>query len=147
MKIYIASDHGGLDLKTELIEYLEGEGYQVENLGTDCRESCDYPDKAVAVAEAVLNSTDPDARGIVICGTGIGVSIAANKVKGIRAALLSDCYSARMARQHNNANVVTLGARTVGPELAKELLANYLKSEFEGGRHGRRVEKLDNIMK
>ena len=146
MKVYIGSDHGGIELKKDIIDFLESQDIQVENLGVDTTESVDYPDKAVEVCEAVLNSEDEDACGIIICGTGIGVSIAANKVNGIRAALVTDCFSARMAKQHNNANVITLGARTLGNELAKEIVANYLNVEFEAGRHARRVDKLNKII-
>ena len=112
----------------------------------DTTDSMDYPDKAIEVCEAVLNSEDQDACGILICGTGIGMSIAANKVNGIRAALVADCFSARMAKQHNNANVIALGARTLVNELAKEIVANYLNVEFEAGRHARRVDKLNKII-
>lgn len=143
MKIYIGSDHGGVELKKELLDYLKENNYDVENLGVDSNDSVDYPDKAREVSYAVLNSDAEDARGIVICGTGIGVSIAANKVKGIRAALVSDCFSAEMARRHNNANVITLGGRTTGPELAKTIVSSYLKADFDGGRHARRVDKID----
>lgn len=143
MKIYIGSDHGGVELKKELLDYLKENNYDVENLGVDSNDSIDYPDKAREVSYAVLNSDAEDARGIVICGTGIGVSIAANKVKGIRAALVSDCFSAEMARRHNNANVITLGGRTTGPELAKTIVNSYLKADFDGGRHARRVDKID----
>ncbi len=149
MKIYIGSDHGGVELKKEIIDFLESKNYEVHNLGVDTTASVDYPDKAVEVSEAVLadEAKGEDVRGILICGTGIGVSIAANKVKGIRAALVSDCFSAKMARQHNNANVITMGARTIGPELAKLMVETYLNTEFEAGRHARRVEKINNIMK
>lgn len=146
MKIYIGSDHGGVELKKELLDYLKENNYDVENLGVDSNDSVDYPDKAREVSYAVLNSDAEDARGIVICGTGIGVSIAANKVKGIRAALVSDCFSAEMARRHNNANVITLGGRTTGPELAKTIVNSYLKADFDGGRHARRVDKIDPDM-
>lgn len=146
MKIYIGSDHGGVELKKEIIEYLKENNYDFENLGVDSKESIDYPDKAREVSHAVLDSDNEDARGIVICGTGIGVSIAANKVKGIRAALVADCFSAEMARRHNNANVITMGGRTIGPELAKAMVDKYLKADFDGGRHTRRVNKLNSLM-
>ena len=129
-----------------IIQYLQDENIEVENLGVDTTDSIDYPDKAVEVSYAVLNSDDKDARGILICGTGIGMSISANKIEGIRAALVTDCYSARMAKEHNNANVITLGARTLGNELAKEIVKNYLSVEFLGGRHANRVDKIDHIM-
>ncbi|NLJ70797.1 MAG: ribose 5-phosphate isomerase B [Clostridiaceae bacterium] len=146
MKIYIGADQGGVDLKNELYNYLKENAYDVEDLGIYDHTSIDYPDKSVEVCNAVLNSVAEDPRGIIICGTGIGVSISANKIKGIRAALVSDCFSAKMARQHNNANVITMGGRTIGVELAIEIMLSYLNAEFEGGRHARRVDKIDNIM-
>ena len=146
MKIYIGADQGGFELKNEIVDYLKNNNYDFEDLGIHDKNSIDYPDKALEVCQAVLNSESEDARGIIICGTGIGVSIAANKVKGIRAALLADSFSAKMARQHNNANVITLGGRTTGVELALDIVQNYLNSEFEGGRHGRRVGKINDIM-
>ncbi|MGI6579681.1 MAG: ribose 5-phosphate isomerase B [Saccharofermentanales bacterium] len=146
MKIYIGADQGGIDLKNELYNYLKENAYQVEDLGIYDHASIDYPDKAVEVCNAVLQSEAEDPVGIIICGTGIGVSISANKVKGIRAALVTDCFSAKMARQHNNANVITMGGRTVGVELAIEIMLSFLNAEFEGGRHARRVEKIDQIM-
>jgi len=146
MKIYIGADQGGVDLKNELYNYLKENTYQVEDLGIYDHTSIDYPDKAIEVCRAVLHSEAEDPRGIIICGTGIGVSISANKIKGIRAALVSDCFSAKMARQHNNANVITMGGRIIGVELAIEIMLSYLNAEFEGGRHARRVEKIDNIM-
>ncbi|HHU53619.1 MAG TPA: ribose 5-phosphate isomerase B [Clostridiaceae bacterium] len=146
MKIYIGADQGGVDLKNELYNYLKKKDYEVEDLGIYDRTSIDYPDKAVEVCKAVLQCEAEDARGIIVCGTGIGVSISANKVKGIRAALVTDCFSARMARQHNNANVITLGGRTIGVELAIEIVSSYLNAEFEGGRHARRVDKINQIM-
>lgn len=146
MKIYIGADQGGVDLKNELYNYLKENAYEVEDLGIYDHTSIDYPDKAVEVCHAVLNSEAEDPRGIIICGTGIGVSISANKIKGIRAALVTDCFSAKMARQHNNANVITMGGRTIGVELAIEIMRSYLNADFEGGRHARRVAKIDNIM-
>ncbi len=147
MKIFIGCDHGGIELKNEIFEHLKAQNYDITDLGVYTGESIDYPDKAIEVCKKVLAEAEADARGIIICGTGIGVSIAANKIKGIRAALLADCYSARMAREHNNANVITLGGRTTGPELGKAIVDHYLNSEFAGGRHARRVDKLDRIMK
>lgn len=147
MKIFIGCDQGGIELKNEIFNHLIKEKYDITDLGVYSGDSIDYPDKAIEVCNNVLANIAEDARGIIICGTGIGVSIAANKVKGIRAALVADCYSARMAREHNNANVITLGGRTTGLELGKELVDHYLKSEFAGGRHARRVDKLDHILK
>lgn len=139
--IAIASDHGGVELKADLIDRLEKSGYIVENLGVDSSsDAVDYPDMAVPVAEKVL-SGKADC-GVLICGTGLGIGIAANKIKGIRAATVSDTFSAKMAKVHNNANVLALGARVLGNELAWEVLSAYLMAEFEGGRHENRVNKI-----
>ncbi|HLT58590.1 MAG: ribose 5-phosphate isomerase B [Limnochordales bacterium] len=143
MRIAIGSDHAGFDLKSELIAYLEGAGHTVEDMGTSGRASCDYPDFARAVAEAVAAGRHD--RGILICGTGIGMSIAANKVAGVRAALCGEPYSARLAREHNDANVLCLGARVTGPGLAQAIVAAFLSGEFEGGRHARRVDKIRSL--
>lgn len=140
MTIYLGSDHGGFELKEALKAYLADEAHLVIDQGTYSLESVDYPDYAKAVGEAVL--ADEGSLGIVICGTGIGISIAANKLKGIRAALCSEEFSARMARRHNNANVLALGGRTTGVELAKSIVDAFLSAEFEGDRHARRVEKI-----
>ena len=145
MNLIIGCDHGGFLLKQELIRRLEKEGHKVEDAGCYSEDMVDYPDIAVNVCNRLLEE-DYD-RGILICGTDIGVSIAANKVKGIRAALCSDCFSARMAMEHNNANVITLGARTLGTELAWEILKTYLASEFTFGIHEKRVEKINMILK
>lgn len=145
MKIAIGSDHGGLELKENIKNYLKEEGYDYLDLGTDSDESVDYPEYGYKVSKAV-NSGECDL-GIVCCGTGIGISISANKVKGIRCALCSDCYSARMAREHNNANVLALGGRVVGKDLAKEIVNTFLNGKFQGGRHERRVNKITNIEK
>ena len=143
MKISLACDHGGLSLKQAVREHLEALGHQVEDFGTDSQESCDYPDFAAPAAQAVARGAcDP---GIVICTTGIGVCIAANKVRGIRCALLSDLMSARLTRQHNDTNMMALGAGVVGEKLALELVDVWLTTEFEGGRHARRVQKLMNL--
>ena len=141
--IVIGCDHGGVELKAELIKRLEALDYNVLNAGTDTTDAVDYPEVAVKVARMITTGAAP--RGILICGTGIGIGIAANKVKGIRAATCSDCFSARMACEHNNANIITLGARTVGVELAWEIVTSYLNAEFLGGKHARRVDMLDNI--
>lgn len=143
MKIGIGSDHGGYELKEIVKDFLEKEGIEYIDYGTNSRDSVDYPDYGKGVADAVV-SKEVD-RGIVICGTGIGISIAANKVKGIRCALCGDTYSARMSREHNNANMLALGARVLGVDLALEIVNAWLKSEFQGGRHEKRVNKISVI--
>ena len=140
MKISVGCDHGALELKNKVIAHLTAKGYEVVNFGTDTPDSCDYPDFAALAARAVA-SGECD-KGIVLCTTGIGVSISANKIKGIRCALLSDVMSARMTRQHNDSNVMALGAAVVGPMLALEIVDTWLSAEFEGGRHQRRVDKI-----
>lgn len=144
MKIGIGSDHGGFPLKEEIKKYFNDKGIEFVDYGTNSLESVDYPDYGRKVAEAVV-AKEVD-RAIVICGTGIGISIAANKVKGIRCALCGDTYSARMSREHNDANVLALGARVLGVDLALEIVGAWLSSEFEGGRHERRVKKIDEIL-
>ena len=141
MKIALGCDHGALELKNALIPFLRSLGHSVEDFGTYTPESCDYPDYAVAAAQAVADG-DCD-RGIVLCTTGIGVSIAANKVKGIRAAVLSDSFSAEMTRKHNNSNVLCLGGRIIDSAKAVELANIFLNTEFEGGRHEKRVAMLE----
>ncbi|WP_068268547.1 ribose 5-phosphate isomerase B [Caviibacter abscessus] len=141
MKIAIGNDHAGPALKKELVSFLESEGHQVINFGTDSYDSVDYPDFAKTVSNAILKS-EADL-GILICGTGIGISMAANKISGIRAAIVTNELCARLARQHNNANIIALGARVIGPDLAKSCVKEFLNAEFEGGRHARRVEKLE----
>ena len=143
MKIAIGSDHGGYALKMELIPVIEKLGFEVKDFGCPDEKSVDYPDVAFPVAEAVADGEY--ARGIVVCGTGIGVSICANKVRGIRCALCGDSYSAEMTRRHNDANVLAMGAGIIGPNLAKKITEVFLTTEFEGGRHARRVGLLDNI--
>ena len=140
MKVAIGNDHGGVELKKHLVEYLEKNGHEVVNVGIDEVVSTDYPIYAERVAKAVL-SGDCD-KGILICGTGIGISISANKIHGVRCALCSEPVSAALARQHNNANIVAMGARTIGPVMAEEIVRTFLTTEFEGGRHARRVEKI-----
>ena len=140
MKIAIGCDHGALDLKNKVIAHLTAKGYEVVNFGTDTLDSCDYPDFAGPAAKAVA-SGECD-KGIVLCTTGIGVSITANKVKGIRCALLSDVMSARMTRQHNDTNMMAIGAAVVGQMLALEIIDTWLGTEFEGGRHQRRIDKM-----
>ena len=137
--IAIGCDHGGLNLKKYITETLEKEGFEFRDYGTYSGESCDYPDIAKAVCEAVK---DECSCGILICGTGIGMSIAANKVKGIRAAHVTDTFSARMAKEHNNAQIICLGERLTGRDLGLEIARAYLKAEHPGGRHANRVQKI-----
>jgi len=143
MKVAIGSDHGGLDLKETVISVLKGLQIEVDDLGTHDRNSCDYPDYAQKVANAV--ATGEYDKGVLICGTGIGMSIAANKVPGIRAALCNEIYSAQMARAHNDANVICMGARVVGGGVAAEITKAFFTTEHEGGRHAGRVAKIHLI--
>ena len=143
MKIGIGSDPGGFELKEYIKEFLDKEGISYVDYGTNSLDSVDYPDYGKKVAEAVV-AKEVD-RAIVICGTGIGISIACNKVKGIRCALCGDTYSARMSREHNDANILALGGRVIGRDLALEIVSIWLKSEFAGGRHEKRVEKISEI--
>ena len=145
MQIAIGSDHAGFKMKEDVKKWLLDEGYQVKDFGTDSEDSVDYPDFAEKTAKNVEEG-DSDL-GILICGTGIGMAISANKVKGIRAARCHDSYSARMARAHNNSNILTFGSRVIGIELAKDIVKTYLTTEYSGGRHQRRVGKIDNIEK
>lgn len=145
MKIAIGSDHGGYELKELIYKFLQEEGFEVTDFGTHSEESCDYPVYAQKVAEAV--AAGKYQRGIVLCGTGIGISIAANKVPGIRCALVSDCYSARATRQHNDSNMLALGGRTTGPEVALDIVRTWIATEFEGGRHQRRVDLISELEK
>lgn len=140
MKVAVGNDHGGLALKETVISLLREMGHDVVDLGTNSGDSCDYPDFAGKVAEGVGSGAYD--RGVLICGTGIGMSIAANKVKGVRAALCNEIFSARMARAHNDANILCLGARVVGPGVAAEIVKAFFTTEFEAGRHARRVEKI-----
>ena len=140
MKIAIACDHGALALKNAVIEHLSKKGYELVNFGTDTLDSCDYPDFAGPAAKAVASGECE--KGIVLCTTGIGVSITANKVKGIRCALLSDVMSARMTREHNDTNMMAIGAGVVGQMLALEIVDTWLGTEFTGGRHQRRIDKM-----
>ena len=141
--IAIGSDHGGFALKQEIMAHLRELGLEYRDYGTYTDESCDYPIYGEAVARAVA-AGECD-RGILICGTGIGISIAANKVKGIRAAVCGDCYSAEMTRRHNDANILAMGARVVGSGLAQKIVDTFLTTEFEGGRHARRVALISDI--
>lgn len=141
MKIFAGSDHGGLDLKRFLLEKLVESGYEVEDLGTHSSDSCDYPVYAHKVAEKILST--PDSKGLLICGSGIGISIAANRHKGIRAALCRNSLDSKLSRQHNNANIVAMGGRITGNALAWDIMEAFLHTEFEGGRHERRIEKIE----
>ena len=136
----IGSDHGGFELKQAVMKHLEERGIEYRDYGTYTPESCDYPDYGAAVGRAVASGECE--RGIVICGTGIGISMAANKIDGVRCALCGDCFSAEMARAHNDANGLALGARTLGEGLALKIVDTFLDGEFQGGRHARRVAKI-----
>lgn len=138
--VALACDHGGVELKTAIRALLEQRGFGVLDLGTDGPGSVDYPDFAYAMAQALKDGRA--GRGILVCGTGIGISIAANRHAHVRAALVHDAFGARMARQHNDANVLVMGGRTLGVEVAKDCVDIFLSTEFEGGRHARRVAKL-----
>ena len=143
MKIGIGNDHAAVDMKNQVVEYLEGKGYEVVNFGTDTYESCNYPEYGEKVGRAVA-ARDVDL-GILICGTGVGISLAANKVKGVRAVVCSEPYSAKLSRQHNNTNILAFGARVIGIELAKMIIDEWLSAEFEGGRHQTRVDMITAI--
>lgn len=143
MKIAMGSDHGGFALKQHLKTYLENKGCLVEDCGTDSTQSCDYPDFGRLAAEAVASGQCE--RGIVICTTGIGISISANKVRGIRCALCSEPLSAEMTRRHNDANMLALGGGMIGPNMAERIVDVFLSTAFEGGRHQRRVDKVMSI--
>ncbi|NLT94358.1 MAG: ribose 5-phosphate isomerase B [Clostridia bacterium] len=143
MRIALGSDHGGFLLKEEIKKYLEKKGIEYKDFGTNSTDSCDYPDIALPAAQAVASGQFD--RGILICGTGIGIGIAANKVPGIRAALCHDTFSARASREHNNANILTMGERVIGRGLALDIVDVWLNTEFAGGRHQRRVEKIHQI--
>ena len=142
--IGIGNDHSAVEMKNQIKEFLEEKGYQVINYGTDSDESCDYPEYGEKVGRAVAEGK-VDA-GVLICGTGIGISIAANKVKGVRAAVVSEPVSARLTKEHNNANIIAFGARIVGIEMAKEIVSAWLNAEYIGsGRHERRVDMIRKI--
>ncbi|WP_195988690.1 ribose 5-phosphate isomerase B [Clostridium sp. D53t1_180928_C8] len=145
MKIALGCDHGGLNLKDEIAKYLESQNIEFKDFGTYTEESCDYADIALPVAEAVV-AKEFDF-GILICGTGIGIGIAANKVPGIRASLCSDTFSAHATREHNDANILTMGERVVGKGLAIDIVKEFLGAEFEGDRHSRRINKITEIEK
>ena len=142
-RIAIGSDHAGYQLKEQLAEHLREAGHEVQDLGTHSEESVDYPEYGALVARAVVGG-DAD-YGVCVCGTGIGIGIAANKVKGARAAVVHDATSARMARQHNDANVVCVGARLTGPQAAADAVDAFLGAEFEGGRHQRRIDEIIDL--
>lgn len=140
MKIGIGNDHAAVEMKQEITAFLQEKGYEVVNFGTDTNASCNYPEYGEKVARAVV-AKEVDL-GILICGTGIGISLAANKVKGIRAAVCSEPCSARLSRQHNNANILSLGARIIGGEMAKMIVEEWLNAEFMGGRHQDRIDMI-----
>jgi RpiB/LacA/LacB family sugar-phosphate isomerase len=142
-KIAIASDHAGRELKEDLKEYLSELGVEVADLGVDNDDSVDYPDYGVPVAERVCKGEVP--KGILICGTGIGMSILANKFSGVRAALVGDVYSTQMAKEHNDANILVIGGRVVGKGLAREMVRVWLNTKFQGGRHQRRLDKITEV--
>ena len=145
MKIAVACDHGGLNLKNEVINYLKEHGYEYVNFGTDTDDSCDYPDLALPAAEAVASGKCE--KGIIICSTGIGVSMVANKVPGVRCAHCHDSYCAEFTRRHTDANVLAMGEKVVGVGYALKIVETFLTTEFEGGRHQRRVDKITAIEK
>ena len=141
--IAIGCDHGGFELKNKLLDFLKSSGYEVKDFGIYENKSVDYPDIAAPVCESIINGECD--RGILVCGTGIGMSIAANKHKGIRAAVCGDIYSARMTKCHNNSNIIALGGRVIGEDVAKEIVTAWLTAEFEGGRHAARVQKITDL--
>ncbi len=143
MKFYVATDHAGIDLKDITVEMLRSKGHEVEDLGPFSKDRVDYPDYAVKVCQSVLK--DPSAQGILICGSGIGMSMSANRFHGIRAALCHDAYTATMARAHNDANVLCFGERIVGVGVAESIIDAWIAGSFEGGRHSGRVEKIEAI--
>ncbi len=143
--IAIGSDHGGYALKQQLMKHLTDLGLEYKDYGTYSEDSCDYPIYAEAVARAVAGGEAE--RGILICGTGIGMSMAANKIRGIRCALCGDCYSAELTRRHNDANILALGARVLGEGLAEKIMDTFLTTEFEGGRHARRIGLIADLEK
>ncbi|MFH0795741.1 MAG: ribose 5-phosphate isomerase B [Candidatus Omnitrophota bacterium] len=145
MKIAIASDHAGFDLRIVLKENLKSEGYHIVDLGVDIKKSVDYPEYGMAGAEAVVKKEADFA--VLVCGTGLGMAIMANKVRGIRAVTCNDIFSAQMARSHNNANVLCLGGRILGPDLAWAIVKTFLETSFAGGRHLRRVNEIKRLEK
>jgi ribose 5-phosphate isomerase B len=145
MKIALGSDHAGLSLKKEIMKHLQGKEIEFEDFGTYTEESCDYSDFAEKVAEEVVSQRADF--GILVCGTGIGISIAANKVPGVRAALCGDTFSAHACREHNDANILSLGARVVGTGVALDIVDSFLGAEFQGARHQKRIDKISQIEK
>ncbi len=145
LRILLGADHGGFRLKEAVRKWLESKGYLVEDNGCFSAERCDYPDYAVKVAREVASTKN--ALGILFCGTGIGMSIAANKIKGIRAALIHNEYSARMAKEHNNANIICLGGRVLNETQAIDSINAFLNAEFQQGRHSRRLKKITDLEK
>ena len=143
MKVVVGSDHGGFELKEVLKKHLADKGADIIDVGAYDTNSVDYPDIAVKACEKVTSGEC--SFGVLVCGTGIGISIAANKVKGIRCALVSNEYCAEMTKRHNNANMIAFGGRVTGPDLAKNILDAYINAEFEGGRHQKRVDKISKI--
>lgn len=143
MKIAIGNDHAAVEMKQAIVAYLEEMGHEVINVGTDTSESCNYPEYGEKVGRLVAGK-EVDC-GVLICGTGVGISIAANKVKGVRAAVCSEPVTARLVKEHNNANIIAFGARIVGIETAKAIVSAYLNAEFEGGRHQRRIDLIHAI--
>ncbi|ECL0264626.1 ribose 5-phosphate isomerase B [Listeria monocytogenes] len=143
MKIAIGNDHVGIELKPVIVAYLQGLGHEVDDFGAFSNERTDYPEYGKKVAESVAAGKSD--LGILICGSGVGISIAANKVNGIRAVVCSEPYSAKLSREHNNTNILAFGSRVVGAELAKMIVQNWLDAEFEGGRHAKRVEMIARI--
>ena len=143
MKIAIGNDHAAVEMKQQIVEYLESKGHEEINFGTDTNERVEYPVYGEKVGRAVV-SGEADC-GIAICGTGVGISLAANKVKGVRAVVCSEPYSAKLSKQHNNTNVLAFGARVIGIELAKMIVDEWLNAEFEGGRHAERVNMIKEI--
>ncbi|KGP92452.1 ribose 5-phosphate isomerase [Pontibacillus chungwhensis BH030062] len=140
MKVIVASDHGGVNIRKEVTNLLEEMNIEFEDIGCDCEGSVDYPDYGIPAAERVANGEFD--RAILICGTGIGMSISANKVKGVRCALVHDLFTAKVTREHNDSNVLAMGERVIGPGLAREIAKTWLSAEFEGGRHANRVSKI-----
>lgn len=143
MKIVIGNDHAATELKFEIVEYLKSLGHEVINIGIDSKESCNYPEYGEKAGRMVA-AGEADC-GVLICGTGVGISIAANKVHGVRAAVCSDTATARLVKEHNNANIIAFGARIVGSELAKDIVKSYLDAEFAGGRHQTRIDLIHDI--
>jgi len=142
-KIAIASDHGGFDLKKSIVSFLLNKGWVVDDFGAPSTDPVDYPDYGIKLAEAIIDKKF--VRGILMCGTGIGMSVIVNRFPGIRGTLCSDVYTAKMSREHNDSNILIMGGRVIGPGLAIEILDTWLNTEFEGGRHQRRLDKIKNI--